>query len=141
MRQPTTTVVSSAWRDQGTTEGKRIIPEETAIAFTYDGGSYAVMMATPQNLEDFALGFSLTEGVVSSPSDIRQLDIVEEDAGIELRMWLVEPRATDEPERIAGLQRGAEAEAAAAARDSAWRAAAISRGSDRLRAVRHRKPR
>jgi FdhD protein len=99
MRQPTTTVVSSAWRDQGTTEGERIIPEETAIAFTYDGGSYAVMMATPQNLEDFALGFSLTEGVVSSPSDIRQLDIVEEDAGIELRMWLVEPRATALGER------------------------------------------
>ena len=99
MRQPTTTVVSSAWRDQGTTEGERIIPEETAIAFTYDGGSYAVMMATPQNLEDFALGFSLTEGVVSSPSDIRQLDIVEEDAGIELRMWLVAPRATALGER------------------------------------------
>jgi FdhD protein len=99
MRQPTATVVSSAWRGQGTTDGERIIPEETAVAFTYDGGSYAVMMATPQNLEDFALGFSLTEGVVSSPADIRQLDIVEEDAGIELRMWLTEPRATALGER------------------------------------------
>ncbi len=99
MREPTVAVPCSIWRHQGVTAGKRIIPEEAAVAFTYDGGSYAVMMATPQNLEDFALGFSFTEGVVSSPADIRQLDIIEEDAGIELRMWLAEPRATALSER------------------------------------------
>jgi len=99
MRQPTVAVASSVWRQQGTTAGERIIPEETAIAFTYDGGSYAVMMATPQNLEDFALGFSFTEGLIASPADIRQLDILEHDAGIELRMWLTEPRAAALGER------------------------------------------
>ena len=57
------------------------------------------MMATPQNLEDFAVGFSVTEGLVASPADIRQLDIVEHDAGIELRMWLAEPRAAALSER------------------------------------------
>jgi FdhD protein len=57
------------------------------------------MMATPQNLEDFALGFSFTERLISSPADIRQLDIVEYDAGIELRMWLSEPRAAVLSER------------------------------------------
>ena len=93
MKQPTIAVACSTWRRQGVTDGERIIPEETAVAFTYDGGSYAVMMATPRNLEDFALGFSLNEGLVSSPADIRQLDIVEHDAGVELRMWLAEPRA------------------------------------------------
>jgi len=92
MREPAIAVPCTAWRRQGATESERIIPEETAVAFTYDGGSYAVMMATPENLDDFALGFSFTEGVVSSPSEIRQLDIVEHDAGIELRMWLTEPR-------------------------------------------------
>jgi FdhD protein len=99
MREPTVTVASTTWRHQGATDGKRIIPEETAVAFTYDGSTYAVMMATPQNLEDFALGFSFTERLISSPADIRQLDIVEYDAGIELRMWLSEPRAAVLSER------------------------------------------
>jgi FdhD protein len=93
MREPVTSVDCSIWRHQGKTAGKRIIPEETAVAFSYDGGTYAVMMATPQNLEDFAVGFSLTEGLVSSAAEIRQLDIVEHDSGVELRMWLAEPRA------------------------------------------------
>src|SRR5580700_6147967 len=92
-------VARSAWRHHGTAEGERVIPEETAVAFTYNGGSYAVMMATPHDLEDFALGFSFTEGLVSSPADIRQLDIVEHDAGVELRMWLAEPRAAALSER------------------------------------------
>ena len=99
MREPTASVACSIWRPQGAAEGKRVIPEETAVAFTYNGGSYAVMMATPQNLEDFALGFSITERLVSAPTDIRQLDIVEHDAGIELRMWLTEPHAAALSER------------------------------------------
>jgi FdhD protein len=93
MREPTIAVDCSIWRRQGAADGKRIIPEETAVAFTYEGGSYAVMMATPQNLEDFALGFSFTEGLATSPADIRHLDVIEHDTGVELRMWLAEPRA------------------------------------------------
>ncbi len=99
MREPTATVACSIWRHHGAADGTRIIPEETAIAFTYEGGSYAVMMATPQNLEDFAVGFSVTEGLAASAADIRQLDIVEHAAGIELRMWLAEPRAAALSER------------------------------------------
>jgi FdhD protein len=76
------------FRDGVLREGQRAIPEETAIALTYNGGTYAVMMATPQDLRDFAIGFSLNEGIVQSADDIRSLDIVALDDGIELRMWL-----------------------------------------------------
>jgi len=99
MVEPTKTVACAIWRGQDAVDGKRIIPEETAVAFTYDGGSYAVMMATPQDLEDFALGFSFTEGLIGSPAEIRHLDIVAHDAGIELRMWLAESRAAALSER------------------------------------------
>src|ERR1700739_1135241 len=93
MRGATKVVASTAWRRHGATNSERIVPEETPVAFTYDGMSYAVMMATPQDLEDFALGFSLTEAVVSSPDEIESLDIVSSDVGIELRMWLNKTRS------------------------------------------------
>jgi FdhD protein len=99
MREPTHSVACVTWRQQGFADGERIVPEETAVALTYDGGSYAVMMATPRDLEDFALGFSLTEGIIATPADIRDLTIVEEDAGVELRMWLATPRAAALSER------------------------------------------
>jgi len=50
-------------------------------------------MTTPQDLEDFALGFSLSEGVVNCKTHIESLDIVRLDDGVELRMWLTQPRA------------------------------------------------
>jgi FdhD protein len=79
---------SIAWRDGALSQKSREVPEETAVAVTYDGSTYAVMMATPSDLEDFAIGFSLTEEVIDAPGDIDSLDILPLDDGIEARIWL-----------------------------------------------------
>jgi FdhD protein len=93
MMEPARVVARRIWREGGPSVGSRSIPEETAVALTYNGGTYAVMMTTPQDLRDFAVGFSLSEGVIGSPVDIDSLDIVRLGDGVELRMWLSQPKA------------------------------------------------
>jgi FdhD protein len=73
------------WRGEHALDGARVVAAETPVAFVYDGGTEAVMMATPADLEDFALGFSLNEGIVSSRDEIGELAIVEVERGVELR--------------------------------------------------------
>src|SRR6202012_3717488 len=101
MHDPVRKVQRKVWRDGRVSEGARQIPEETALALTYNGGTYAVMMGTPRDLRDFAIGFSLSEGVVQSADEITSLDIIELDDGIELRMWL----APDKAEPISARRR------------------------------------
>lgn len=88
-----------AWRDARISEGTRSIPEETALALTYNDGTYAVMMGTPQDLLEFAVGFSLNEGIVQSREEISSLEIADLDDGIELRMWLADEKAASLGER------------------------------------------
>jgi len=82
----------TAWRDGRLSAGERSIPEETAVALTYNRVTHAVMMATPSDLEDFAIGFSLSEGIIADPGEVESLEIVPSKDGLELRMWIAEPR-------------------------------------------------
>ncbi|MFN4008326.1 MAG: formate dehydrogenase accessory sulfurtransferase FdhD [Pannonibacter sp.] len=66
-----------------------LLPAEVPVAIGYNGTTQAVMMATPADLTDFALGFSLSEGI-ATPEDIREIETVETKAGIDLRIWLKE---------------------------------------------------
>lgn len=88
-----------------TDDGARRVPEETATAFTYNRVSYAVMMATPADLEDFAVGFSLNEGIVAAASEIASVEVVPSRLGVELRMELagtVADRFTERRRLMAG---------------------------------------
>jgi len=69
------------------TSHERLLPEETPVALVHDGATTAVMMATPCDLEDFAVGFTLTEGI-ARPDEIRDIEIVRVEAGVEARVWL-----------------------------------------------------
>jgi FdhD protein len=103
--EPVAHVARTAWRAGELCAAERAIPEETAVAFTYDRITHAVMMATPADLEDFAVGFSLSEGIITDPKQIDSLDIVPTEDGIELRMWLAGLRGdafTDRRRNIAG---------------------------------------
>ncbi len=101
MVEPVRKAARKVWRRTGVSEGLRAVPEETALAITYNGGTYAVMMGTPQDYQDFAYGFSLSEGVVADISEIESFEAVEFDDGVELRMWL----ASDKAETISARRR------------------------------------
>lgn len=64
------------------------VPEETPVAFVYNRRNYAVMLATPADIGDFAVGFTLTERVVDRLDDISSIDIHQSNRGVELRIQI-----------------------------------------------------
>ncbi len=76
------------------------LAEETAIAISYDGSTQAVLMGSPADLEDFAYGFSLTEGI-ATPDEIEVVTPERVEQGIDLRIWL----ARDAGQRFIGRRR------------------------------------
>ena len=71
-------------------DGQWFVPEEVPIAFVYNRRNYAVMMGTPDDLIDFAVGFSLTEEVIKTKSDIEKLDIYLSEKGADFRIKIAD---------------------------------------------------
>jgi FdhD protein len=71
----------------------RTLPDETPVAVTFNGSTLAVMMATPADIEDFACGFALSEGVIADLAEIEAVSTHRHPDGIEARVWLRADRA------------------------------------------------
>lgn len=89
----TTVAAVEALRPDGSaTEASRPLAIEAPVAIEYNGIGYAVMMATPADLADFAMGFSLSERLIEAPGDILGIDVVEVASGCLLRIQLAADR-------------------------------------------------
>ncbi len=76
------------WREGELGDSRDTLADETPVALVYNCVSHAVMMASASDLEDFALGFSLGEGIVDRPGQIYDIEVRHCGQGIELRMEL-----------------------------------------------------
>jgi FdhD protein len=79
------------------------VAEEVPIALVYNGRPYVVVMATPSDLEDLAVGFSVTEGIVSDGANIERIEAVRASHGIELQLQISSADAERLGERVRGL--------------------------------------
>jgi formate dehydrogenase family accessory protein FdhD len=101
----TVTVPEISYRNGSTRDGSRIVPAEVPIAFSYGGTTHAVMMATPADIEDFAYGFSLAEGIIEKADDILAVEPIEAGPGIDVQVELRDATAdalTARRRRMAG---------------------------------------
>jgi len=90
--EPMKTVKEGVYYQGSMRSGVRSVPEEVPIAFSYGGSTHAVMMGTPSDLEDFALGFTLTEGIIRSAGEIEKIEIVKETNGLDVQITLAEEK-------------------------------------------------
>src|SRR5690349_15093891 len=83
--KPLLKLQATRWRDGQPSDSAETIAEEIPVAIVYNGIPHVVMMATPQDLEDFVLGFSITEELIRSPADLEGLEVVRYSRGIEIK--------------------------------------------------------
>ena len=84
------------------TTASAIVAEEVPVALVYNGRPYVVVMGTPADLEDLAVGFSVTEGIVAGASDLRGVEVVRASHGIEVQMEI----SASDAERLGDRARG-----------------------------------
>lgn len=79
------------------------LAEEVPVALVYNGISHVVMMASPKDLELFAIGFSLSEGIIAHPQEIYGMDVVQACNGLEVQIELSSRRFMGLKERRRAL--------------------------------------
>ena len=89
---PALQIESRRWNGGESSGSLEAIAEEMPVALVYNGISHAVMMATPQDLEDFALGFSLTEGILERPDELLDCEAQATARGIEIALTITSRR-------------------------------------------------
>lgn len=90
--RPLSTYEVTQWQDGQQVQAQDCLAEETPVALIYNGVSHAVMLATAQDLEDFALGFSLSEGIVQSTTELYGVEVRVQAEGIELHCDIASER-------------------------------------------------
>ena len=83
--KPLLDVAARQWSATGITERAEQIVEETPVVIVYNAIPHVVMMATPADLEDFVLGFSVTEELIRGPADLRDVHVIRYGQGIEVQ--------------------------------------------------------
>ena len=88
MKEVTQRFARHTWCAGSLQQDEDSVVTEVPVALVYNGISHVVMMATPAELEDLALGFSLSEGILGDREQLRDLDIIEREHGVELSMTI-----------------------------------------------------
>jgi FdhD protein len=88
VRELTEIVTRHTWDRGQLRQDEDVIVTEVPVALVYNGVSHVVMMATPSDLEDLALGFSLSERVLERPEQLRDVEVLERAQGVELAMTI-----------------------------------------------------
>jgi formate dehydrogenase accessory protein FdhD len=83
---PLLQVTARFWHDGAFEERTEQVVEETPVVVVYNTIPHVVMMATPLDLEDFAMGFSVTEELIRSPADLERIQVVKYSQGLELQL-------------------------------------------------------
>jgi formate dehydrogenase accessory protein FdhD len=83
--KPLLEVAARQWSAAGITDRAEQIVEETPVVIVYNAIPHVVMMATPADLEDFVLGFSITEELIRAPADLRDVQVIRYGQGIEVQ--------------------------------------------------------
>jgi FdhD protein len=86
--EPTSQTPAFTFSERDTGSGLVTVAEEVPIALVYNGRPHVVLMGTPADLEDLAVGFSLTESIVANPKDIARIDVVKASHGIEVQIQI-----------------------------------------------------